>query len=134
MENHWGLAFIFCVLCSCEPIEERILGTYRLDTDRGCSNCEATGPEIMRFEDVDVFDEILGQYSFSFNSGEEHSGTYGFFQVDSAVVVMLYPDSASNLYGPLIGQSIRTDYKVSGNRVKERCNGAFRNCSWFRTD
>jgi len=41
-------------------MQEKILGTYDLDPDRGCSNCVDQGPELMTFEDWDINDGTPG--------------------------------------------------------------------------
>ena len=122
------------LISGCDPIQEQILGTFLLDADRGCSSCRTSGPERMVFEDYDLSDGIPGAYRFEFTDGELHSGTYGFLQVDTVIAVILYPDSASNEFALLVGETIRTDYRVSRNAVKERCNGALRDCVWNRLD
>ena len=119
---------------SCTPVQEKILGTYDLDLDRGCPVCEENGPASMVFEDSDVADGIPGYYSFEFADGEAHSGTYDFLQVDTTLAIVLYPDSASVQYSQLIGTTQRTQYRVAGNKIKEDCNGLFRNCAWIRRD
>ena len=48
-------------------MEERILGTYDIDPDRGCSNCVDNGPELMVFEDWSIDDGSPGHYSFKYS-------------------------------------------------------------------
>ena len=130
------IVFLSCSLAlfGCKPIQEKILGTYDIDVDSGCSNCEENGPELMVFEDADIADGIPGYYTFEFQNGEAHSGTYSFLHVDTTITVILYPDSASFQYTPILGTMQQTEYRVSGNRIKEKCNGVFRNCVWIRRD
>jgi len=130
------ILFLSCSLAfvGCKPIQEKILGTYDIDVDSGCSNCEENGPELMVFEDADVTDGIPGYYTFEFQNGEAHSGTYNFLHVDTTITVILYPDSASFQYTPILGTMQQTEYRVVGNRIKEKCNGVFRNCVWIRRD
>jgi len=64
----------------------------------------------------------------------DHSGTYNFLHVDTTITVILYPDSASFQYTPILGTMQQTEYRVAGNRIKEKCNGVFRNCVWIRRD
>lgn len=131
----WMLVLIgFLTVAGCKPVQEKILGTYDLDTESGCSNCEENGPELMVFEDGDLADGIPGFYKFEFKDGGAHSGTYDFLQVDTNITIMLYPDSASFQYSQVIGTNQQTDYRVVGNKIKEKCNGIFRNCSWIRRD
>ena len=129
-----GCLFAVFAVWSCTPVQEKILGTYDLDLDRGCPVCEENGPASMVFEDSDVADGIPGYYSFEFADGEAHSGTYDFLQVDTTLAIVLYPDSASVQYSKLIGTTQRTQYRVAGNKIKEDCNGLFRNCAWIRRD
>ena len=129
-----GCFFAVFAVWSCTPVQEKILGTYDLDLDRGCPVCEENGPASMVFEDSDVADGIPGYYSFEFADGEAHSGTYDFLQVDTTLAIVLYPDSASVKYSQLIGTTQRTQYRVAGNKIKEDCNGLFRNCAWIRRD
>ncbi|MBO74632.1 MAG: hypothetical protein CMD33_05110 [Flavobacteriales bacterium] len=124
----------FFVLCGCDPIQEQILGTYVLDPERGCSTCQANGPERMSFEDADLADGVPGFYRFEFSNGELHAGTYEFLQVDTVIAVILYPDSASSEFALLLGETVRTDYRIKRNSVKERCNGVLRDCVWNRLD
>ena len=119
------VGFALMLISGCEPVQEQILGTYLIDADRGCSSCQATGPERMVFDDDDISD---------FADGELHSGTYDFLQVDTVIAVILYPDSASSEFALLVGETIRTDYRIRRNAVKERCNGMFRDCVWNRLD
>ena len=128
------VGFALMLISGCEPVQEQILGTYLLDADRGCSSCQATGPERMVFADDDISDGIPGAYRFEFADGELHSGTYDFLQVDTVIAVILYPDSASSEFALLVGETIRTDYRIRRNAVKERCNGVFRDCVWNRLD
>ena len=128
------LGFALMLLYGCKPVQERILGIYLLDADRGCSSCKATGPERMVFADDDISDGIPGAYRFEFADGELHSGTYDFLQVDTVIAVVLYPDSASSEFALLVGETIRTDYRIRRNAVKERCNGVFSDCVWKRLD
>ena len=130
------IVFLSCsiALFGCKPIQEKILGTYDIDVDSGCSNCEENGPELMVFEDADIADGIPGYYAFEFQNGEAHSGTYSFLHVDTTITVILYPDSASFQYTPILGTMQQTEYRVAGNRIKEKCNGVFRNCVWIRRD
>ena len=121
-------------LCQCTPVQEKILGTYDLDPDRGCSACEENGPASMKFEDADISDGNPGYYSFEFSDGEEHSGTYVFLQVDTTLALVLYPDSASFQYSQIVGTSLRTDYRITGSRIKEECIGLFKDCTWIRRD
>ena len=69
------VGFALMLISGCEPVQEQILGTYLLDADRGCSSCQATGPERMVFADDDISDGIPGAYRFEFADGELHSGT-----------------------------------------------------------
>ena len=132
----WSLyvSFALVLICECEPIQEQILGTYLLDPDRGCSSCQAVGPERMVFDDDDLSEGIPGAYRFEFSTGELHSGTYDFLQVDTLIAVILYPDIASSEFALLVGETIRTDYRISRNAVKERCNGVLQDCVWNRLD
>ena len=128
------VGFALMLIFGCEPVQEQILGTYLLDAERGCSSCQATGPERMVFADDDISDGIPGAYRFEFADGELHSGTYDFLQVDTVIAVILYPDSASSEFALLVGETIRTDYRIRRNAVKDRCNGVFRDCVWNRLD
>ena len=74
------VGFALMLISGCEPVQEHILGTYLLDADRGCSSCQATGPERMVFEDDNISDGIPGAYRFEFADGELHSGTYDFLR------------------------------------------------------
>jgi len=134
MKNQWYFIAAVCALCGCEPIQEQIIGTYEIDADHGCTSCAENGPELMVFEDDDVSDGIPGDYRFEFADSEEHSGTYGFLQVDSTITIVLYPENATSLYSQLIGESVLTDYRVTRSRVKENCNGLLKNCIWVRKD
>ena len=126
---------IFSISCiGCKPMEERILGTYDIDPDRGCSNCVENGPELMVFEDWNIDNGSPGHYSFNYENGEGHSGTYDFFQVDSILKLMLYPDSTSFEYYGILGTTQQTDYKVVGNKIKENCDGFLKNCVWVRRE
>lgn len=119
---------------SCKPIQENILGTYDLDVQRGCGDCEEDGPKVMVFEDSDISDGEPGHYRFEFSNGDAHSGEYDFLWVDTAAKLMLYPDSASfELYG-LIGTTQQTDYRVQREKIKETCDGFLQNCIWRRRD
>ncbi len=120
--------------CGCEPIQEQIIGSYILDPDRGCSSCQTDGPAKMSFEDANITDGIPGSYRFEFSNGALHSGTYGLLQVDTVIAVVLYPDSASSEFAMLIGETVRTDYRIRRKAVKERCNGVFRDCVWNRVN
>lgn len=121
-------------ICSCKPIQENILGTYDLDVERGCGDCEEDGPKVMVFEDTDISDGVPGHYRFEFSNGDAHSGEYDFLWVDTAAKLMLYPDSASfELYG-LIGTTQQTDYRVQREKIKETCDGFLQNCIWRRRD
>ena len=134
MKNQWYFSAAVCALCGCELIQEKIIGTYEIDADHGCSSCAEDGPELMVFEDDDILDGIPGDYRFEFADREEHSGTYGFLQVDSMITLVLYPETATSLYAQLIGESVITDYRVTRGRVKENCNGLLKNCIWVRKD
>jgi hypothetical protein len=125
---------VIIAMCQCTPVQEKILGRYDIDLDRGCPVCEENGPASMVFEDSDVADGIPGYYSFEFADGEAHSGTYDFLQVDTTLAIILYPDSATVQYSQLIGTAQNTQYRVAGNKIKEDCNGLFRNCTWIRRD
>ncbi len=109
-----------CALCGCEPIQEQIIGTYEIDADHGCTSCAENGPELMVFEDDDISDGIPGDYRFEFADSEEHSGTYGFLQVDSMITIVLYPENATSLYSQLIGESVLTDYRVTREQGKRK--------------
>lgn len=134
LERLLCVGFAIMLISGCEPVQEQILGTYLLDAERGCSSCQATGPERMVFDDDDLSDGIPGAYRFEFSTGELHSGTYDFLQVDTVIAVILYPDSASSEFALLVGETIRTDYRISRNAVKERCNGLLQDCVWKRLD
>jgi hypothetical protein len=122
------------ILIGCKPIQEKILGTYDIDPERGCSNCEESGPELMVFEDWNLDDGNPGYYSFNYQNGENHSGTYDILQIDTVSKIMLYPDSATVEFYGLLGTVQETEYKVVGNKIKENCDGIFRNCIWIRRD
>jgi len=133
--RHWSVFLILVIaLAGCRPIQEKILGTYDIDVERGCSNCVTNGPGTMIFEDEDANDGIPGRYLFEFEDGEYHAGTYNILMVDTTMTVMLYPDSASFEYTPIIGSNQRTTYRATGNKIKEECEGLFRNCIWNRRD
>ncbi len=126
---------IFTISCyGCKPMQEKILGTYDLDPDRGCSNCVDQGPELMTFEDWDINDGTPGYYHFHYANGENHSGTYDFMQMDTMMKLILYPDSTSFQYYGILGSTLQTEYKVSGNKIKENCDGVFRNCLWLKRE
>ena len=126
---------ILCFICTgCRPIQEKILGTYDIDTDRGCSNCGERGPQLMVFEEWEIDDGNLGQYSFEYQNGATHSGTYDFLQLDTLIKLILYPDSATFEYYGILGSAQQTEYRVVGNKIKEKCEGVFRNCIWVRRD
>ena len=130
---------VFVLLASlsiwgCKPIQENILGTYDLDVERGCGDCEEDGPKVMVFQDDDISDGVPGHYRFEFSNGDAHSGEYDFLWVDTAAKLMLYPDSASfELYG-LIGTIQQTDYRVQRDKIKETCDGFLQSCIWRRRD
>lgn len=126
------LLILALTLAACEPIQEKLLGTYEINPDRGCTSCITHGPQSMVFEDEDTSDGIEGNYLFEFQDGQYHSGSYGFLLVDTIVTVILYPEDASFDYTPLIGTNLRKDYRVSGDKIKEDCEGLFRNCVWDR--
>ena len=128
------LLIVCFIFIGCKPIQEKILGTYDINTDRGCSNCEEQGPELMVFEDWDIDDGSPGYYSFEYQNGEIHSGTYDFLQLDTLIKLILYPDSATFQYSGILGSAQQTEYRVVGNKIKEKCNGVFRNCIWVRRD
>ena len=113
-------------------MQEKILGTYDMNADRGCKSCAENGPQTMAFEDEDTSDGIQGNYLFEFQDGQYHSGSYGFLLVDTTVTVILYPEDASFDYTTIIGTNLRKDYRVSGDKIKEDCEGLFRNCVWDR--
>ena len=117
-------------LTACEPIQEKLLGSYEINPNRGCTSCMANGPQSMAFEDDDTSDGIEGNYRFEFQGGQYHSGSYGFLLVDTIVNVILYPEDASFDYTPLIGTNLRKDFRISGDKIKEDCEGIFRNCVW----
>ena len=118
----------------CEPIQEKVLGTYDIDTNRGCSNCVEKGPELMVFDNWNLDDGNPGHYSFNFQNGESHSGTYDFLQIDTLMKLILYPDSATFEYYGIVGTAQQTEYKVCSNKIKDNCDGVFRNCVWIRRD
>ncbi len=127
------LIFSF-IWIGCKPIEEKIVGTYDIDADRGCPNCEDNGPELMVFENWNVEDGSPGRYRFGYENGGSHSGTYDFLQIDTLLKLTLYPDSSSFQFYGIVGSIQHTDYRVVGNKIKENCDGIFRNCVWVRRD
>lgn len=118
----------------CRPVEEKIVGTYDIDVDRGCPNCEDNGPELMVFENLNLGDGSPGYYRFGYGNGESHSGTYDFLQIDTLLKLTLYPDSSTLYFYGIVGSIQHTDYRVVGNKIKENCDGIFRNCVWVRRD
>lgn len=134
MKTSIYILIISLVWMGCKPIQEKIIGTYEIDADRGCSNCEDNGPELMVFENFNVSDGIPGYYRFGYQNGESHSGTYDFLQMDTLLRLTLYPDSSSIQFYGIVGSIQYTDYRVVGNKIKENCDGIFRNCVWVRRD
>ena len=128
------ILIISLVWMGCKPIEEKIVGTYDINADRGCPNCEENGPEVMVFENLNVGDGSPGYYRFGYQNGESHSGTYDFLQIDTLLKLTLYPDSSSIQFYGIVGSIQHTDYRVVGNKIKENCDGIFRNCVWVRRD
>ena len=127
--------FLFSLMwIGCRPVEEKIVGTYDIDVDRGCPNCEDNGPELMVFENLNIGDGSPGYYRFGYENGGSHSGTYDFLQIDTLLKLTLYPDSSSFQFYGIVGSIQHTDYRVVGNKIKENCDGIFRNCVWVRRD
>ena len=116
----------------CKAPQERIIGTFDIDLERGCASCQEQGPELMVFEDWNINDGSPGHYRFEYQNGAAHSGTYDFLQIDTLLKLTISPDSASFEYFGIIGTSYQTEYKISSNKIREKCPGLFKNCIWIR--
>ena len=133
-----SMRFIICVLTfsffifGCKAPQERIIGTFDIDLERGCASCQEQGPELMVFEDWNINDGSPGHYRFEYQNGAAHSGTYDFLQIDTLLKLTISPDSASFEYFGIIGTSYQTEYKISSNKIREKCPGLFKNCIWIR--
>ena len=125
---------MFLSINGCKSPREKIIGSYDIDSTRGCATCVEQGPEFMLFEDWDLNDNSLGYYRFEYQNGARHSGIYDILQVDTICNLTLYPDSATIEFFGLIGTTLQPDYRITGNKIKENCNGLFNKCVWIKRD
>ena len=124
-----GLVSMLALL-QCNTPEESILGTFVLDEEAGCELCPERGPQTMRFDDESP-GATLGSYAFDFSDGGQHAGQYELVYLESSVVLVLYPETATAAHFGLIGTAMQTEYEVGQNNIREGCNG-LRNCVWRR--
>ena len=117
-------------LVQCKTPEESVLGTFVLDSEVGCSTCVETGPEVMSFEE-DATEGMLRGYRFEFDGGAYHEGLYEFVYLESSVVLVLYPETASVEHFGLIGSVLQSNYRVGQRNIREQCNGLL-DCVWRR--
>ena len=124
-----GLALMLA-FSHCKTPEESILGAFVLDGEVGCEDCPERGPERMTFDDQSP-SASLGTYAFEFSDGGQHSGQYELVYLESSVMLVLYPETATAAHFGLIGTTLQTEYEVGQNNIREGCNG-LRNCVWRR--
>ena len=117
-------------LSQCKTPEESILGTFVLDEGVGCEVCPERGPWRMSFDDQSP-SATLGSYAFDFTDGGQHAGQYELVYLESSVMLVLYPETATAAHFGLIGTTLQTEYEVGQNNIREGCNG-LRNCVWRR--
>ena len=117
-------------LVQCKTPEESVVGTFVLDSEVGCSTCVETGPEVMSFEE-DATEGMLRGYRFEFDGGAYHEGLYEFVYLESSVVLVLYPETASVEHFGLIGSVLQSNYRVGQRAIREQCNGLL-DCVWRR--
>ena len=117
-------------LSQCKTPEESILGTFVLDEGVGCEVCPERGPWRMSFDDKSP-SATLGSYAFDFTDGGQHAGQYELVYLESSVMLVLYPETATAAHFGLIGTTLQTEYEVGQNNIREGCNG-LRNCVWRR--
>jgi hypothetical protein len=124
-------------LVQCKTPEESVVGTFVLDTEVGCSTCVEAGPEVMSFEEdateEDATEGMLRDYRFEFDGGAYHAGLYEFVYLESSVVLVLYPETASVEHFGLIGSVLQSNYRVGQRNIREQCNGLL-DCVWRRED
>jgi len=117
-------------LVQCKTPEESVVGTFVLDSEVGCSTCVESGPEVMSFEE-DATEGMLRGYRFEFDGGAYHAGLYEFVYLESSVVLVLYPETASVEHFGLIGSVLQSNYRVGQRNIREQCNGLL-DCVWRR--
>ena len=114
----------------CRTPEESILGVFVLDEEVGCEVCPERGPSRMTFDDQSP-SASLGSYAFDFANGGQHGGQYELVYLESSVMLVLYPETATAEHFGLIGSTVQTEYEVGQNNIREKCNGLL-NCVWRR--
>ena len=124
------LVFGLASLVQCKTPEESVVGTFVLDSEVGCSTCVEAGPEVMSFEE-DANEGMLRGYRFEFDGGAYHAGLYEFVYLESSVVLVLYPETASVEHFGLIGSVLQSNYRVGQRNIREQCNGLL-DCVWRR--
>ena len=124
----WVLGLVSLV--QCKTPEESVIGTFVLDSEVGCSACVEAGPEVMSFEE-DAPEGMLRGYRFDFEGGAYHGGLYEFVYLESSVVLVLYPETASAEHFGLIGSVLQSNYRVGQRNIREQCNGLL-DCVWRR--
>ena len=124
----WVLGLVSLV--QCKTPEENVIGTFVLDSEVGCSACVEAGPEVMSFEE-DATEGMLRGYRFEFEGGAYHAGLYEFVYLESSVVLVLYPETASVEHFGLIGSVLQSNYRVGQRNIREQCNGLL-DCVWRR--
>ena len=129
----YSLILVFITM-GCTTPQENIIGIYDIDIDKGCTYCEEYAPELMVFENLNLDAGSPGYYRCEFSNGSMHSGSYDFLQVDSCIKLILYPDSGSIEFIGILGTFQQTDYRISRKKIKENCDGLFRNCVWIKRD
>jgi len=114
----------------CDPVEVRIVGTFKLDQETGCAECSDQGPLTMTFAGSDAPDEAP-RYRFDHADGQGHAGTYVFEAVDTTrASLVLYPDSSGPFHADLIDEVILTDYTIKAARITVSCGSGIRRCLW----
>ena len=129
-QRHLVWTVMVLALSQCKTPEESILGTFVLDEGVGCEVCPERGPWRMSFDDQSP-SATLGSYAFDFTDGGQHAGQYELVYLESSVMLVLYPETATAAHFGLIGTTLQTEYEVGQNNIREGCNG-LRNCVWRR--
>ena len=124
---------ISCIIISgCKTPQEKIIGIYDIDSNKGCTYCHNYAPKSMVFENLDLQSGSLRYYRCEFSNGTMHSGHFDFLHVDSCLKLILYPDSGSVEFYGILNTFQQTEYRITSKKIRERCDGLFSNCVWIK--
>ena len=122
------------IISGCQTPQEKIIGIYDIDPNKGCTYCHEYAPKSMIFENLDFQSGSLRYYRCEYSNETMHSGSYDFLQVDSCLKLILYPDSGSIEFYGIINTFQQTEYRITRKKIRESCEGLFKNCVWIKQD